>query len=147
MTPWQDGERKVGSVEKAYWSLPAAWDEAIEDRIFNALFDVFRHRRHHATELRAITPTVQEALTDPGNLTLHLLEYDPDFPRYSLDDILDCSEEAPELEALQRWAMVLHNEFPWNRARFGSPGRPVRDDDTVVLFVPRDRDVYRFIKY
>lgn len=147
MTPWQDGERKVGSVEKAYWSLPAAWDEAVEDRIFKVLFDVFRHRRHHATELRAITPTVQEALTDPENLTLHLLEYDPDFPRYSLDDILDCSEEAPELEALQRWAMVLHNEYPWNRAQVAlTPVGRLRDDDNVVLFVPRNRDVYRYIK-
>ena len=47
MTPWEDGERKVASVEKAYWSLPAAWDQAVEDRIFRVLFDVFGHRRHH----------------------------------------------------------------------------------------------------
>ena len=49
MTPWEDGERKVASVEKAYWSLPAARDQAVEDRIFRVLFDVFGHRRHHAT--------------------------------------------------------------------------------------------------
>ena len=35
MTPWEDGERKVASVENAYRSLPAAWDQAAEDRIFN----------------------------------------------------------------------------------------------------------------
>ena len=147
MTPWEDGERKVASVEKAYWSLPAAWDQAVEDRIFRVLFDVFGHRRHHATELRAIGPTVGEALENPGNLTFHLLEYDPDFPRYSLDDIVDCTEDAPEVEALHRWAMVLHNQYPWNRAQvqLTEVGR-LRDDDNVVLFVPRNPDVFRFIK-
>ena len=147
MTPWEDGERKVASVEKAYWSLPAARDQAAEDRIFHVLFDVFRHRRHHATELRAIGPTVAEALADPANLTFHLLEYDPDFPRYSLDDIVDCTEDAPEVEALHRWAMVLHNQYPWNRAQvqLTEVGR-LREDDNVVLFVPRTPDVFRFIK-
>jgi 3-oxoacyl-[acyl-carrier-protein] synthase III len=147
VTPWEDGERKVASVENAYWSLPAAWDEAVEDRVFDVLFDVFRHRRHHATELPAIRPTVAEALVDPGNLTFHLLEYDPDFPRYSLDDILNCTEDVPELEALHRWAMVLHNQYPWNRAQvqLTQVGR-LGDDDYVVLFVPRNPDVLRFIQ-
>jgi 3-oxoacyl-[acyl-carrier-protein] synthase III len=147
VTPWEDGERKVAAVENAYRSLPAAWDEAVEDRIFDVLFDVFRHRRHHATELPAIRPTVGEALSDPSNLTFHLLEYDPDFPRYSLDDILNCTEDVPELEALYRWSMVLHNQYPWNRAQvqLTEVGR-LRDDDYVVLFVPRNPDVLQFIQ-
>src|SRR5688572_21751800 len=92
VTPWEEGERKVSSVQMAYQTLPPAWDEAVENRIFDVLFDVFRHRRHHATELPAIRPTVAEALAEPANLTFQLLDYDPDFPRYSLDEILDCAE-------------------------------------------------------
>ena len=26
-------------------------------------------------------------------------------------------DEVPELEALQRWSMVLHNQYPWDRSR------------------------------
>jgi 3-oxoacyl-[acyl-carrier-protein] synthase-3 len=147
VTPWEEGERKVSSVQMAYQTLPPAWDEAVENRIFDVLFDVFRHRRHHATELPAIRPTVAEALAEPANLTFQLLDYDPDFPRYSLDEILDCAEMVPELEALHRWAMVLHNQYPWNRSqvRLTEVGQ-LRDDDHVVLFTPRDPDVLRFIQ-
>ena len=62
LTPWEDGERKVAAVERAYRELPATFDEATEDRIFGLLFDVFRHKRHHATELPAVKPTVAELL-------------------------------------------------------------------------------------
>ena len=43
--------------------------------------------------------------------------------------------------------MVLHNQYPWNRAQvqLTEVGR-LRDDDNVVLFVPRNPDVFRFIK-
>src|SRR5829696_6536395 len=52
-----------------------------------------------------------------------------------------------EPDAEQRWAMVLHNEYPSNRAQVALTlvGK-LRDDDNVVLFVPRNRDVYRYIK-
>ena len=145
VTPWEEGERMVSAVEMAYKDLPPAWDEAAENRIFAILFDVFRHRRHHATEIPAIWPTVAEALAQPANLTFQLLEYDPDFPRYSVDEILDRTETVPELEALHRWAMVLHNQYPWNRfqVRLTEIGQ-LRDDDHVVLFTPRDPDVLRF---
>ena len=36
------------------------------------LFDVFANRRHHATELPAIKPTVAEILREPGSLTFRL---------------------------------------------------------------------------
>jgi hypothetical protein len=52
-----------------------------------------------------------------------------------------------EPDAEQRWAMVLHNEYPSNRAQVAlTPVGKLRDDDNVVLFVPRNRDVYRYIK-
>lgn len=54
LTPWEDGEAKVAAVAAAYRELPPGFDGADEDRIFEVLFEVFRHRLHHATELPAI---------------------------------------------------------------------------------------------
>jgi 3-oxoacyl-[acyl-carrier-protein] synthase III len=147
LEPWEDGETKVAAVEAAYPSLPPQWDEAVEDRIFAILFDVFANRKHHATTLPAIKPTVSEFLATPGNLTFRLPRYDPDYPTYDYDDILDCDEEVPELEALHRWAMVLHNQYPWDRAdvELAEAGQ-LEDDDYVVAFHPRDKEVRDFLR-
>ena len=79
---WEGGDRKVAAVKSAYDALPPAWDAESEDRIFAILFDVFGHRKHTATELSAIKPTVADILSDPSNLTFRLNGYDPDFPIY-----------------------------------------------------------------
>jgi 3-oxoacyl-[acyl-carrier-protein] synthase III len=146
-TPWLDGDRKVAAVKSAYGALPARWDAAVEDRIFAVLFDVFGHRKHHATELSAIKPTVAEILSEPSNLTFRLNGYDPDFPTFGYDDVIDCAEDAPELEALHRWAMVLHNQYPWDRAQaeLVEVGQ-LADDDYVVVFHPRDQEVRNFLR-
>jgi len=147
VTPWQDGDRKVAAVLGAYKALPAAWDVEVEDRIFATLFDVFGHRKHDATDLQPIKPTVAQILSDPSNLTFRLPSYDPDFPMYDLADIVDCSEEVPELEALSRWAKVLHNQYPWDRsqAELVEVGQ-LRDDDYVVVMHPRDQEVRHFLQ-
>jgi hypothetical protein len=88
----------------------------VEDSIFEVLFDVFGNRRNHATKLSAVIPTVADLLSNPGNQTLRLNRYDPDFRRYSYDEIINCDEDVPELEALRRWSMVLHNQYPWARS-------------------------------
>ncbi|MEX2291661.1 MAG: 3-oxoacyl-[acyl-carrier-protein] synthase III C-terminal domain-containing protein [Mycobacteriales bacterium] len=144
---WQDGDAKVAAVEQAYAALPPAWDADAEDRIFTLLFGVFRHRRHHATEMPAGKPTVAEALADPRNQTWRLPTYDPDHPRFGLQAIIDCGEEVAELEALHRWAMVLHDDQPWDlsQTELVEVGA-LRDDDVVVLFHPRDREVARFLQ-
>ena len=85
LTPWEDRETKVSAVLSAYPNLPAQWDAEVEDSIFEVLFDVFGHRRNHATKLSAVIPTVADLLSDPGNQTLRLNRYDPDFRRYSYD--------------------------------------------------------------
>ena len=142
LTPWEDGERKVAAVERAYRELPATFDEATEDRIFGLLFDVFRHKRHHATELPPIKPTVAELLDQPEALTFVLPDHDPDYPMFRMDEILDAREEVPELEALMRWAMVLHNQYPWDRAQTElRPLSKVGNDEFVVAFHPRSREV------
>ncbi len=147
LTPWEDGDRKIAAVRSTYAALPATWDDEVEDRIFAVLFDVFGQRKHHATDLPAIKPTVAEILAQPTNLTFRLRCYDPDYPVYDYDDILDCAEEVAELEALHRWSMVLHNQYPWDRSR----GELVEvgelsDDDYVVVFHPRDRAGRAFLR-
>ena len=150
LVSWVDGEAKVSAVANAFPALPARWDADVEGRIFAELFDIFGTRRHHATDpprvVAAARPTKARLLADPGNLTLRLADYDPDFPRYSYDEILDCQEQIPELEALHRRVMVLHNQYPWNRQRAELVEvAQLRDDDYVVVYEPLDRQVERFI--
>ena len=147
LLPWDEGDSKVAAIATAYAGLPARWNDETESRIHDVLFDVFRHKLHHATELPAIKPTVAEILSDPTNLTFCLPSYDADYPVYSYEQIIDCSEEVPELEALHRMAQVLHNQYPWNRAdgRLEEVGK-IGDDEFVVVFAPRNRDVQSFIR-
>ena len=147
VAPWHDGEQKIKAVERAYNDLGPTWDAAVEDAIWTDLFDVFGTRTYDATKLPSIKPSVAEALLEPESLTMVLEDYDPDYPVHSFEEILDCDDEVPELEALQRWSMVLHNQYPWDRSKVvlkavGS----LADDDVVVMFRPRNREVLRFVR-
>ena len=147
LEPWTDGAAKVAAVQEAYGTLPAQWDAAVEDSLFEVLFDVFGHRRHQATTLPAVKPTVAQFLATPGALTFRLPHYDPDFPVYDFGDIVDCAQDVPELEALNRWAMVLHNQYPWDRAQVElAEASQLADDDYVVVFTPRDKEVRGFLR-
>jgi len=146
LTPWEDSERKVAAVEHAFRALPATWDADTENRVFDLLFDLFRTKLHHATELPAIKPTVAEFGAQPGALTFVMPSCDPDYPVFRTEDIIDAHESVPELEALMRWAMVLHNQYPWDRSRTELRGADgIGEDDFVVAFHPRNRDVMAFI--
>src|SRR5204863_77171 len=87
-------------------------------------------------ELEPIKPTVGEILANPRNLTYHLVVHNPDFPGYGHDDIIECTHPVPELEALLRQMMVLHNQFRWNRDRMRviEVGKMADDDIGAVLF-------------
>ena len=147
LTPWEDSERKVAAVEQAFRALPPTWDGRAEDTIFDLLFDLFRTKLYHATELPPIKPTVAEFLAQPDAMTFVMPSYDPDYPVFTTEQILDAHEDVPELEALMRWAMVLHNQYPWDRSgtELRGPGE-IGDDDFVVAFHPRTRDVMAFIE-
>jgi 3-oxoacyl-[acyl-carrier-protein] synthase-3 len=146
LTPWEDGARKVEAVERAYHALSPTWDAEAEGRVFALLFDVFRHKLHHATELPAIKPTVGEFLDDPAALTFVMSDHDPDYPTFTIGEILDAEEPVPELEALLRWAMVLHNQYPWDRSHTELRRcADIGDDDFVVAFHPRGREVMAFV--
>ena len=147
LTPWVDADAKVAAVQTAYGDLPAQWDAEVEDRIFEVLFDVFGSRKHQATTLPAVKPTVAQFLQMPGALTFRLPDYDPDFPVYEPEDILDVAEDVPELEALHRWARVLHNQYPWDRSTVElAEAGSLSDDDVVVVFAPRDKHVREFLR-
>ncbi|MBI3458139.1 MAG: ketoacyl-ACP synthase III [Candidatus Rokubacteria bacterium] len=144
--PW-DAEELTTAIEAGYRALPPTWDVATEEKLFRSLIDVFRHKKGAGAELPAIKPTVAEILRDPRNLTYHLLDYDPDYPGYGHDDIVECMHERPELEALLRQAMILHNQYRWDRTktRATEVGK-LHDDDFVVVFHPRSDDVLQFIR-
>ena len=74
--------------------------------------------------------------------------YDPDFPTYTPEEIQDCSERAPELEALHRLAMVLHNQYPWDRAqaRLQEVGTLADDDVRGRSSPPAAREVRAFLR-
>jgi len=144
--PW-DGAELTAAIQAGYRALPPTWDEGTEDKLFRILLDVFRHKKGAGAELPALKPTVGEILANPGNLTYHLLAYDPDYPGYTWDDIIETSHRVPELEALTRQAMVLHNQYRWDRekTRLTEVGK-LHDDDFVVVFRPRNEDVLQFIR-
>jgi 3-oxoacyl-[acyl-carrier-protein] synthase III len=147
LTSWEQGERKVAAVAAAWTGLPPTWDAGAEDRIFTLLFDIFRHKRHHAAELPPLKPTVAEITSNPKNLTFCFPTHDPDYPTRSYQEILDCAEAVPELEPLHRLALVLHNQYPWDlaRTRLAEVGG-IGEDDFVVAFVPRNHEVLEFIR-
>jgi 3-oxoacyl-(acyl-carrier-protein) synthase III len=147
LTPWEQGERKVAAVAAAWTNLPPTWDADAEDRIFTSLFDIFRHKRHHAAELPPVKPTVAEITSNPENLTFCFATHDPDYPTRSYQEILDCTETVPQFEPLHRLAMVLHNQYPWDlaRTRLMEVGK-IGDDDFVVAFIPRNHEVLEFIR-
>ena len=144
--PWDGGEL-VSAIEAGYRALPPTWDEGTETKAFTTLLDIFRHKKGAGAELPALKPTVAEILANPKNLTYHLLAYNPDYPRYGDDDLIECAHPVPELEALLRQAMVLHNQYPWDRAktRLIEVGQ-LQADDFVVVFQPRSDEVLQFIR-
>ena len=135
------------AIEAGYGELPPSWDEDIEDRAFQILLKVLRNSISAGGELRPIRHTVEEALSNPANLTRRLTTYDPDYLRYNYHDVIDCLHPQPELEALMRQCMILHNQYPWDPATSSQfeIGK-LKDDDYVVAFHPRSQEVYQFIQ-
>ncbi len=146
LRPWGDREAKAAIVREVYGQLAAKWNGTSEDELFDMLFNCFSNKLYLAAELPPIKATIAEALATPDAKTTTLGNFNPDHRRYSDNDILDVTEEQPELEALRRWAMVLHNQHPWDRSRAKlKPFAEMEDDDVVVLFHPKNRDVLDFI--
>jgi 3-oxoacyl-[acyl-carrier-protein] synthase III len=142
-----EGTELAAAIEAGYRALAPSFDEGTEDKIARILLDIFRHKKGAGAELPPIKPTVGEILSNPRNLTYHLLAYNPDYPGYGWDDIIEYTHRVPEVEALMRQAMVLHNQYRWERAktRVIEVGK-LHDDDFVVVFQPRSTEVLQFIR-
>ena len=143
----RDAAALVTAIQAGCEALPPAWDEEQENKIFALLLNVFRNKPSAGGELRAIKPTVPEILADPANLTYRLVNYDRDYVHYTHDDVIDCLHPVPELEALMRQSMILHNQYPWSpasscRAQVGE----LKDDDYVVTYHPKNSEVLQFIE-
>jgi 3-oxoacyl-(acyl-carrier-protein) synthase III len=147
LTPRPGFGHGVAVIESCYRALPPGRDAATEQKIFELIFGVFTHLRHDAAELPAIKPTVTEFLAHRQRRTFAISAYQPDWELYSYDEIIDATSAVPELEPLLRWAMVLHNQYPWagTNTRIAAAGE-IGDDDFVVLFYPRDQEVLDFIQ-
>src|SRR5208282_1100039 len=144
----RDASTVAAAIEAGYRALPPSWDEELEDRSFGILLNVFRNRLSSGGELRPVRPTVSEAVADPANRTRQLRVYDPDYLRYSYEDVIDCLHPVPELEALMRQCMILHNQYPWDPATSTATEiSQLKDDDYVVAFHPLNLDVLRFIQH
>ncbi len=143
----RDASGVVDALETGYRALPSLWDEEWEDNCFQLLLHVQRNKLSSGGELRPIRPTVAEAMANPANRTRHLLSYDPDYPCFSYDDVVDTIHSVPELEALMRQCMILRNQYPWNTAASTQTeiGK-LKDDDYVVAFYPRTPDVFQFVQ-
>src|SRR3989338_9016390 len=142
-----EGAELTTTIETGYRALAPSWDEGTEDRISRILPDVFRHKKGAGDELPALKPPVPEILARPASLTYHLLAWDPDYPGYGWDDIIEYAHRVPEVEALMRQAMVLHNQYRWDRAKTRLiEGGKLHDDDFVVVFQPKNDDVLQFIR-
>ena len=143
----RDATAITAAIETGYQNLPPAWDQISEEDSFRILLNVFRNKQTAGGETRPIRATVADILSDPSHLTCHLMAYDRDYPNYSYDDIVDFLHEIPELEALRRQAMVLHNQYPWDpEASTLTAVGALRDDDYVIAFHPRNSDVQQFIR-
>jgi 3-oxoacyl-(acyl-carrier-protein) synthase III len=142
-----DGGPLAFILESTYRALPAGEDAPLEDVIFGLMVEIVRHRWGDGTDVAARNPTVAEALANPRHRTYSLRHYDPDFPRYGEDDVIDFGHPSAELEALMRQAMVIRGQFRWDLAT----QRPIevsrlRDDDVVILLHPRDEHVAAFLR-
>ena len=143
----RDSSAITTAIEAGYRALPPSWDEELEGRNFDILLNVYKNALSSGGELRPIRPTVSEAMADPANLTRHLLTYDPDYVRYTFNDVVDCIHPVPELEALMRQSMILHNQYAWDPSTSTQTAiGKLKDDDYVVAFHPRSEEVMRFIQ-
>jgi len=137
----------VDALHARYHRLPPGRDERTEDVVFGILLEVFRGRQTAGVGIEALNPTVAEAVGRPDTLVCRLLDYAPDYPGYSDDDILGYAHRVPELEALMRHAMVLHDQFRWDRERAALVSlKGLADDDVVIVLHPRNAAVARFIR-
>ena len=144
--PW-DSNRVADEIQEGFAALPLQWKSETEDEAFGLLVNGLRSKHSAGADQRAIQPTVGELLAARKGRTLRLLVYNPDYPGYSYDDVIQYSHEVPELEALMRQAMILHNQYRWDPVTCSCVEvSQLQPDDYVLALYPRNNEVLRFIR-
>ena len=144
--PW-DSACSAAAIQDGYNHLQPQWQFETEDEIFKLLLNGFRSKPSAAGDLRALQPTVAELLASPRAKTFRLINYDPDYPGYSYDDVIEYAHDVPELEALMRQAMVLHNQYRWDPSTCSAvEASQLKDDDFVIALYPRHNEIFQFIR-
>lgn len=145
-TPW-DSARVASTIQDGYNALPNQWQADTEDEAFGLLLNGFRSKPSAGGDIRPILPTVGELLASRKSKTLRLLNYNPDYPGYSYDDVIHYAHDVPELEALMRQAMILHNQYRWDPVTCACVDvSQLKDDDFVIALHPRNNAVLQFIR-
>ena len=144
--PW-DSASVAAVIQEGYSALPSQWQTKTEDEAFGLLLNGFRSKPSAGGDLRAILPTVGELIASHKGKTLRLLNYNPDYPGYSYDDVIHYAHDVPELEALMRQAMILHNQYRWDPVTCACVDvSQLKDDDFVIALYPRNNAVLQFIR-
>ena len=139
----------TGAAEAVYWALPPTWpaQAGAEDECLRLLLNVVGCKAGSGAELSPLEPSVAQTMADPANLTYCLRDYDPEYPVFAYDEVLDCCNAVPELEALTRQAMVLHNQYPWHaKSRVCRAVGGLQDEDVVVVYFARNAEALQFIR-
>ncbi len=144
--PW-DSARSAEAIQDGYNLLQRQWQCDTEDEIFDLLLNGFRSKPSAGGDLRAIQPTVGELLASPKGRTFRLVHYNPDYPGYTYDDVIQYAHDVPELEALMRQAMILHNQYRWDPSTCACvEASQLQPDDYVIALYPRNNEVLQFIR-
>ena len=127
LTPWEDGEAKVAAVERA-WQEPAAHlgrrRRAGDLRPAVRPLPAQAPPRHRAARGQADRGRVPGA---PRRAHLGGARARPGLPRLRARARSSTPRAPyPSSRRSQRWAMVLHNQYPWDRSR--TQLRPVSRD-------------------
>jgi 3-oxoacyl-[acyl-carrier-protein] synthase-3 len=144
--PW-DSARVAAVIREGYGALPKQWQSETEDDAFELLINGFRSKPSAGGDLHAILPTVGELVASKKGKTLRLVDYNPDYPGYSYDDVIHYANDVPELEALMRQAMILHNQYRWDPVTCACVDvSQLKADDYVIALYPRNNAVLQFIR-
>ena len=148
LTPWEQGERKVAAVATAWTELPPTWDAGAEDRIFATLFEIFRHKRHHAAELPPVKPTVAE-MTGRAREP-HVLLPDPrpglPDPQLSRDPrLLGVGARARATPRVWRWSSTTSIRGSWPGRGWSRSGGSATTTSSWRS-CPRNHEVLEFIR-
>ena len=148
LTPWGEGERKVAAVAEACDRASRDLGRRGRGRHPRVLFDVFRHKRTTRPSSRRSSRPWRSRWPTPANLTFCLPAHDPDYPIYSYEEILDCSEDGPGARGAAPPGDGAAQPVPVGPGadRGSRRSGEIGDDDFVVAFVPRNREVREFIR-